>query len=302
MIDVRLSTYEPVDLTGFPKLTGELAQYIPFDVFPLSNTPIPSRVVDGKDKKYAGWILFLDEFSSANPSVIAAAYKLVLDRQVGSHGLHKKVFIACAGNYAEDGAYVHTTNTAMQSRLVHIHLNTSVTDWLKWATEEGIDHRIIAYIQYRPDSLYVFDPDHDESTFACHRTWGDLLHNIIKNLPTSSLREYQTLMMGTVGMAQAMEFVSFCDVYTNVPTYKEIMAKPMTLVFKEREPAVLFAISSMIPAFCEEGDLEELMDFIYRLPAEFQVITCKGITHKQPHLVKNKHIIEWMVKTGRKYT
>lgn len=65
LIDHRLSTSAPEDMSGLPKFTDKNATFIPFDIFPTENTILS----DG----YNGWILFLDEFNSASKSVQAAA-------------------------------------------------------------------------------------------------------------------------------------------------------------------------------------------------------------------------------------
>ena len=77
VIDIRLSQMEPSELCGFPKLDGDIATYVPMDLFPLEGQSLP------KDK--AGWVLFFDEIVSAPKSIISAAYKIILDRMVGNH-------------------------------------------------------------------------------------------------------------------------------------------------------------------------------------------------------------------------
>ena len=53
LIDFRLTTAEPTDLTGLPNFTKDgKAYYAPFNVFPLDTDPLP----EGKD----GWVLFLN--------------------------------------------------------------------------------------------------------------------------------------------------------------------------------------------------------------------------------------------------
>ncbi|MFR7882339.1 MAG: hypothetical protein ACLU5J_13335 [Christensenellales bacterium] len=74
LIDLRLSC-DPTDLTGLPHFEGRKATFSPFDIFPTEYAPIP----ENKE----GWLLFLDEFNSANKAVQAASYKLILDRMVG---------------------------------------------------------------------------------------------------------------------------------------------------------------------------------------------------------------------------
>jgi MoxR-like ATPase len=84
LIDVRLSTYDPVDLNGFPvkHADGKKAGYIPMDTFPLENDKLPPTgrmIPDPNDKTnqipelYRGWLLFFDELTTASPAIQAAA-------------------------------------------------------------------------------------------------------------------------------------------------------------------------------------------------------------------------------------
>ena len=65
LIDIRLAQVDPTELNGFASLQGDKASYKPMDIFPLENEPLP--------KGYNGWLLFLDEMSSAAPATQAAA-------------------------------------------------------------------------------------------------------------------------------------------------------------------------------------------------------------------------------------
>jgi len=62
MLDIRLSQKLPEDLTGLPSMDDKLgkAVYIPFDTFPMEGDKIP--------KGFNGWLIFLDELSSASIS------------------------------------------------------------------------------------------------------------------------------------------------------------------------------------------------------------------------------------------
>jgi len=84
VIDVRLSTYDPVDLNGFPvkREDGKKASYIPMDTFPLESDPLPltgRKIPDPQDpskqinETYRGWLLFFDELTTASPAIQAAA-------------------------------------------------------------------------------------------------------------------------------------------------------------------------------------------------------------------------------------
>lgn len=65
LIDLRLSQCEPTDLLGFPHIQDGVASYAPMSCFPTTNTPLPEG--------YEGWLLFLDEFNSADRDVQKAA-------------------------------------------------------------------------------------------------------------------------------------------------------------------------------------------------------------------------------------
>ena len=164
MIDHRLSTSAPEDLSGLPRFDENgRAVFAPFaDLFPLEDTPKP----EGKE----GWMLFLDEFNSASKSVQAASYKLILDRMTGQHRLHQNCVITAAGNKATDRAIVNPIGTAMKSRLVHLSMDIDFDEWMQdVALKDNWDKRIIAYLSQYPSKLMDFKPDHHNKTFCCPR-------------------------------------------------------------------------------------------------------------------------------------
>ena len=87
LIDIRLSQMEPSDLRGIPFRKDELVEWA-----------IPAMLPDAKRHGQAG-ILFLDEITSAPPSVSAAAYQLILDRRLGNYQVPEGWVIIAAGNY-----------------------------------------------------------------------------------------------------------------------------------------------------------------------------------------------------------
>lgn len=217
LIDVRLSQCDIADLNGLPKLDGKKATFLPFDVFPIEGDELPK----GKD----GWLLFLDELNSANKAVQAASYKLILDRMVGNHKLHSAVKIVSAGNLITDNAVVNQLSTALRSRLVNLTIDfksgaSNAAAWIDWGFAHGIDPRILAYIQYKPDHLFDFDPEKDGETYACPRTW-DMLSKLLSNIQGNKLKAYTELIKGTVGSI-AHEFIEYTKYANQLPDFKKI--------------------------------------------------------------------------------
>ncbi len=71
LIDIRLSQLEPTDLRGIPFRSGDRVEW-----------SVPAMLPDAERHGSRG-ILFLDEITSAPPTVTAAAYQLILDRRLG---------------------------------------------------------------------------------------------------------------------------------------------------------------------------------------------------------------------------
>lgn len=290
-IDIRLSTYDPCDISGLPKISDTRSEFVPFDTFPLVDR---DEVPEG----YSGWLIFFDEFTSAPLSVQAACYKVILDNEIGNHALHPKAVIVCAGNLSTSGAIVNRTGTAMQSRLVHMELGVSTEAWIKWGNKNNIDYRILAHLQHIPDNLQVFDPKHNDKTFACPRTWA-FLSRLITGVPTGDLRDYLPLWEGVIGIAAANAFISHTEVYTDLPDYKDIVANP-TGILIPKEPAQKYAVSHMISAYVTQTDIDKVIIYIERMPAEFQVITLQNVLQKEPIMAKEKTINQWVAKYGDK--
>jgi len=288
VIDLRLAQCDPTDLLGFPSITGERAGYVPMDTFPIEGDEYPINT-DGKP--YAGWLLFLDELTSATTAVQAASYKLVLDRMVGKYNLHKNVAIVCAGNLETDNAIVESMSTALQSRLVHLELVLDVKEWLNWATEAKINHKITSYINFKPGALFTFMPDHTDQTYASPRTWefADRFINVAGE-------DSPTLLAGLSGALSegvAREFLLFCKIYKDLPTIAQIIESPSTARMSE-EPSVRYAITGSIAHHATEENLTKLMEYIARMPVEFQVVCLKETVRRNRNLMKSPAIQKWI--------
>jgi hypothetical protein len=263
LIDLRLSQCDPSDLQGFARIVNEKATYVPFDTFPLENDEIPDS--------YEGWLLFLDEFPSAPLAVQSAAYKLVLDRLVGQKHLHKKCKIICAGNRADDNAIVNRISTAMQSRLTHLVLEPETKHWIDWAIQNKVDHRILAFIDYRNDILNAFDPDHNDLTFPCSRTWASV-NKLIKDVV--NIKPLLALICGTVGEGAGREFVEFTTIYASLPTKDEIFNSPTTAKIPA-DPSAVFALYNRLVVDLTDEVLNSFFTYVHRLPAEFAVLAIR---------------------------
>lgn len=280
LIDLRLSMCDPSDLSGLPHFENGKAVFHPYEMFPLKGDPIPEG--------YNGHLLFLDEFNSAPRSVIAAAYKIVLDHMVGNYELHPDCYIVCAGNRMEDKAIVNNIGTAMKSRLIHINLEPRLKDWLEnVAFPEKYDPRIIAYLNMYPMRLAEFDPDKDDDTFPCPRTWEFVNRLISNNKLDNSLI---TLLIGTIGPS-AVEFVQFAKVFKTIPKIEEILANPEEVIVPE-DTASKWAIISALTTKTNAKNVDPIVKYINKFETTFKILFYRSILSANSSLINSPAIRE----------
>lgn len=289
IIDLRLSQCDPTDLMGLPKFSENRVRYVPFETFPVESDPIPEG--------YSGWLLLLDEFTSASVEIQAAAYKIVLDRMVGQEHIHKNVAIVCLGNREGDNAIVNTMSTALQSRLVHMELELDHGEWCNWAMENGIDHRITAYIKFKPGNLNTFRPNHVDHTYACPRTW-EFANRVMKHYEDKAI--FRPMLSGILSEGVASEFITFCRIYDSLPKPEDIDRNPEGVPVPE-EPSILYAISGSIANRANKDTFSKTMKFIRRMPEEFQVITLRETTRRNKAMLSHPAVQEWLSTAAATY-
>lgn len=294
LIDHRLSTSAPEDLSGLPEFynndQGERrARFVPFgDLFPLEGDPLP------KDK--AGWMLFLDEFNSASKSVQAAAYKLILDKQVGQKNLHPNVVITAAGNLSTDRAITTNLSTAMQSRVVHLEMDVNHENWLyDVAFKENYDSRIVGYLSQYPSKLMDFRPDHQEKTFCCPRTW-EFVNRLIKGKDIDN--EHAPLLAGTITSGTAADFVAFCKIYMNLVTVDQILANPERCILPQDQNLRWATISHMLEKVNDQN-FDKLSIYVDRFDMSFRILFYRSALVRHPSLRQHPAFVSAMASLGR---
>ena len=287
IIDLRLSQCDPVDLLGFPQIVNGKAGYVPMETFPIEGDAVPAG--------YNGWLLFLDELNAAPPAVQAAAYKLILDRMVGNHRLHKNVAICAAGNLDTDNAIVQPMSTALQSRMAHMELAVDVKEWIEWATTNGIDHRITSYIQFKPGNLYTFNPDHTDKTYACPRTW-EFANEVLKESDVGD-KDTMPMLTGTISEGVAREFLGFCRIYQDLPKIEQIISNPDSIKVPD-EPSILYAMTGSISHHASMDNFGQLMKYVERFPIEFQVVAIKETVRRNKSMMAHASIQKWIATSA----
>ena len=210
VIDIRLSQMEPSDLRGIPFRTGDFVEWA-----------APAILPDARRHGEQG-ILFLDEITSAPPSVSAAAYQLILDRRLGEYDVPEGWAIFAAGNRQGDRGVTYTMPAPLANRFSHFDVDTHLDDWVAWAYQQQIDERVIAFLRFRPELLFDFDPAHNPVAFPSPRSW-EFAHRSLRKFG-----EHTELLQGTlqacVGPAAGIELTAFVNSLDKMPDLDDIVA------------------------------------------------------------------------------
>jgi len=209
VIDIRLSQMEPSDLRG-----------IPFRVDDYVEWAIPA-ILPNEKKHGAKGILFLDEITSAAPSVSAAAYQLILDRRLGDYEVPEGWAIFAAGNRQGDRGVTYTMPAPLANRFSHFEFEVHLDDWVAWAYANEIDDKIIGFLRFRPELLFDFDPAHNPVAFPSPRSW-EFSHRALQKFI-----ELPDLLLGSlqacVGPAAGIELHAFVNNLENMPDIDAIL-------------------------------------------------------------------------------
>jgi len=77
---------------------------------------------------------------------------------LGQYRVPKGWAIFAAGNRQGDRGVTYTMPAPLANRFSHFEVDINLDDWVAWAYDNQIDERIIAFLRFRPDLLFDFDP------------------------------------------------------------------------------------------------------------------------------------------------
>ncbi|MCG8050557.1 MAG: MoxR family ATPase [Candidatus Thiodiazotropha taylori] len=209
VIDIRLSQMEPSDLRGIPFRTNGSVEWA-----------IPS-LLPNQERHGSQGILFLDEITSAPPTVSAAAYQLILDRRLGEYQVPEGWAIFAAGNRQGDRGVTYSMPAPLANRFSHFEVETNLDDWVAWAYRNQIDERIIAFLRFRPELLFDFDPAHNPVAFPSPRSWEFAHRALQKFIDHPQL--LQGALQACVGPAAGVELHAFVSSLDKMPDLDAIL-------------------------------------------------------------------------------
>ena len=193
LVDLRLTSIEPVDLRGAIYADEVQGRTVWF----------PPEFLPGPEQ--AEGILFLDELTAADQRLQVSAYSLILDRRVGQYCLPPGWLVVAAGNASHHGAVAHDMGTALADRMFHFNVQAVIDAFLAYALEQGLAPEVMAYLRVRPDRLDDTEAQlaNDHLIGASPRGWEDVSRVLQAGLGEEARRVF---VQGRIGAANAAEF------------------------------------------------------------------------------------------------
>jgi hypothetical protein len=230
VIDIRLSQMEPSDLRGIPFRVGAQVEWA-----------VPAMLPDAERHGKQG-ILFLDEITSVPPSVSAAAYQLILDRRLGAYMVPDGWAIFAAGNRQGDRGVTYTMPAPLANRFSHYEVDINLDDWVAWAYANHMDERLIAFLRFRPELLFEFDPAHNPVAFPSPRSW-EFSHRALQKF--GDLPGLLTgALQACVGPAAGIELSAFVENLDKLPDIDAIVRGDVVKV--PRETDLQYAVAAAL--------------------------------------------------------
>ena len=292
--DVRLLLFNPIDLRGIPTANVDktLAIWLKPQIFQMDEG---DNVIN---------ILFLDEISAAPQSVQAAAYQITLDRVIGEHKLPDNCIVIAAGNRVTDKSVAYKMPRALANRLCHMEIESNFESWQRWAVANGISPKVVGYLSFRQDALIENENASDDLAFPTPRSW-EMVSNVLR-LTGDDVNKAYDIICGLVGKGVAVEFSSWCRIYSTLPKIEDIFSGKCSSVPTNTD--ALYALVSSMTAYAKEhldniNELENSIIYASRLPSDFAFVLIKNYTviedGMKERLMKIPAFTRWLATKGK---
>ena len=269
---IILSQMDSIDLRGVPYQKDGVTYFAPASSLPR----------DGQG------ILFLDEISNVDHTMIAPVQQLMLEGRIENLIIPDTYWRVCAGNRSEDFCQVNELSLAFLRRTAHFEVEPDLEEILRYFLENQRDPRVIGFLKNHPDNLFpkVWDEKLiDKKANPFPYTWecvGELIDGV-KDIPT-----LQRITGSYVGAELAMEFGAYCklaekiDIWKVVEDPKKEIAK---IVSMSDKASMLYAIISSLAAYWYKKEKKltalKVVGISAVLPPEFATAFLKLILKKR---------------------
>jgi hypothetical protein len=174
-------------------------------------------------------VLYLNEFNAAPDSVQPVFLRLIAERKVGELSIRENVLVVADGNPSSSSRLSRDLPEPTRRRLNWLVVRSSASVWCDYASSQGLDPVVPAFLSQQSRFFYTFDPAKKHHLcYACGASWERLVRDLE---PASSImgiesEAFCTWACGVVGIEAGQQFATFLRHRRSIPDVFKFLAKP----------------------------------------------------------------------------
>ncbi|MEO0086853.1 MAG: AAA family ATPase [candidate division WOR-3 bacterium] len=222
-------------------------------------------------------IILFDEFNHATPMVLKGLFQLLLERRMESFTLPPSLIILCGNrDYENLGWSMEEFPMAFWDRVLKLEMVFSLDEWIDWALRNGMDERIIGFVKWKPEIIFM-----ETDGFVITPRTLERASNLLK-----VVREDIWILRTVLGDAGFSAFQTWLVVVAKI-NFFDVLNNPFKIQRLSPQEVLAFTVSlaSYLRNTDEKGFQKCLVAF-ENLPEEYKVF----ILHSCPKF------IEWIME------
>ena len=253
-------------------------------------------------------VIMLDEFMKSPKLLQVIFTRLMLERMAGDRALPNGSVLCATSNNSSDGVgdsmLAHAGNRVCLVRMA----KPTASEWLAWATENGISRAIRACVAMFPrflssyttgdqdDNPYIFKPSSPNLSFVSPRSLAKA--DVIVRA-RDALGEHATMvaLSGTIGIAAAKDMAAFLSLEKSLVDFKDIVKNPDNIPVPDAISAQLMLMFQAVDMFETQDEVSAFMRFVERIPSDEVQAVFFTMMMRNPRTVKlgrkNMAITQW---------
>ena len=244
-------------------------------------------------------IVFLDELAKSPQFIKNVLAPIVYEQRVGNYHFVEGSVVFAATNLSIEGLG-DSIQAHLRNRLVFVKMRKPTADeWVKWATDNGINPMVIAFVSNEPrvmqsfidyekggmfegkdlskDNGFIFNPKSMQLAYATPRSLvaaSDILNEGLGVLDDDTL---EAALVGTVGATTAQALSSFIRFGREICDYARVIKSPDTAPLSDNPTAQLIQVFQFVTRVTDRTEAEAIVKYVWRMRAEMQSIFCNTV-------------------------
>jgi hypothetical protein len=248
-------------------------------------------------------LIMLDEIAKAPQFIKNVLAPIVYERRVGAFHFVEGSVVFAGTNLSVEGLG-DSIQAHLRNRLVFVKMRKpTAEEWVKWATDVGINPMVIAFVNNEPrvmssfldyekggmfegkdlskDNGFIFNPRSVQIAYASPRSLaaaGDILDSGLGVLDDDTL---EAALVGTVGATTAEAMSSFIRFGRDICEYSRVISDPAKAPLSDNPTAQLIQVFQFVSRVADRKEAEAIVKYVWRMRAEMQSIFCNTVATSQ---------------------